>query len=110
MLPWLRMNTLWLVATHAQSGGTDCIAIPLSEGAFTIGRAPSCDLALVNAKVSRVHVVLERAGDEVTFTDAGSTAGILLNGRPAETESRLTGCGVRILRDTTAQPRHKSRS
>ncbi|MDQ7029265.1 MAG: FHA domain-containing protein [Ardenticatenia bacterium] len=42
---------------------------------FLIGRAPECDLRLVDAYASRHHCLLEQAGDEWRVRDLGSRNG-----------------------------------
>ncbi|MBS1723565.1 MAG: FHA domain-containing protein [Armatimonadetes bacterium] len=58
----------------------------LSEGASTVGREAPAEIVLDGeSSVSRQHARLERTGDAVTLSDAGSTNGTFVNG------VRLTG-------------------
>jgi len=56
-----------------------------------IGRGPACEIPLPwDGEVSRVHAVLERAGDEWTLADEGlSRNGSYLNGRRVRGRRRL---------------------
>lgn len=45
-----------------------------------IGRLPSAQLKLEDAKVSRIHAVIEFAGNDVSLTDMGSSQGTAVNG------------------------------
>ena len=56
-----------------------------------IGRAPACEIALPwDGEVSRVHAVLERAGDHWTIADNGlSRNGTFVNGRRVRGRRRL---------------------
>jgi pSer/pThr/pTyr-binding forkhead associated (FHA) protein len=55
-------------------------SLPLPDGAFTIGRAPTCQIVLADAKASREHAVIEVAGDAITIRDLGSRNGTFVNG------------------------------
>jgi hypothetical protein len=56
-----------------------------------VGRGPACQIPLPwDGEVSRVHAVLERAGDEWTLTDEGlSRNGTFVNGRRVRGRRRL---------------------
>jgi hypothetical protein len=69
------------------------------RGLLTIGRDPSCDLALPwDDLVSRTHAVLERLGHAWTLADDGiSRNGTFLNGTRLSTRQRLDdGDTVRV--------------
>jgi hypothetical protein len=53
----------------------------LAAGALTIGRRSSAEIVLADAKVSRDHTRVERAGDGFVVEDLGSLNGTLLNGQ-----------------------------
>src|SRR5579859_824753 len=54
---------------------------PLDEGdAWTIGRGPTCDIALIHDTVSRLHLSLQFASGGWHAEDLGSENGTLLNG------------------------------
>ncbi len=63
---------------------------PLSGRTFLIGRAPECDLRLVDAFVSRHHCLLERTGDEWSVRDLGSRNGTWVDERPIAGPAELT--------------------
>jgi len=54
----------------------------------TVGRDPSSDLVLNDAKCSRRHAVIEAGADGITIRDSGSANGIFVNGKKTE-RSRL---------------------
>lgn len=56
---------------------------PVTGSRFTIGRLPSCGLALEDTTVSREHAALVRRGASWWVVDLGSTNGTKVNGRRA---------------------------
>jgi ribosome-associated protein YbcJ (S4-like RNA binding protein) len=54
----------------------------------TVGRDPSSDLVLNDAKCSRRHAVIEAGADGITIRDSGSANGVFVNGKKTE-RSRL---------------------
>jgi hypothetical protein len=57
------------------------LQFPRGAGAFfSIGRAASCDLAIADMTVSRLHARLERTPDGWVLTDLASTNGTRVNG------------------------------
>ncbi|MCC7541709.1 MAG: FHA domain-containing protein [Deltaproteobacteria bacterium] len=62
--------------------------LELPEGAFTIGRSSTCDLAVDDVLVSRRHLLLRVAAEQLLAEDLGSRNGVLINGlrlaRPTE--------------------------
>jgi pSer/pThr/pTyr-binding forkhead associated (FHA) protein len=52
----------------------------VESATLTIGRDPASDIFLNDITVSRYHATLERIGDEVSVTDAGSLNGTYVNG------------------------------
>jgi pSer/pThr/pTyr-binding forkhead associated (FHA) protein len=73
----------------------------------SIGRAPSCDVSLFwDRGVSRVHVQLERAGDDWTVVDDGlSRNGTLVGGVRLAGRHRLRDGDVLRLDATSGTPR-----
>jgi len=51
-----------------------------SQGRFTIGREPDCDMTLGDETVSRWHASLERGTSGWLLADLGSMNGTRLNG------------------------------
>jgi hypothetical protein len=62
--------------------------LELPEGVFTIGRSSTCDLAVDDGLVSRRHLLLRVAQEQLLAEDLGSRNGVLINGlrlaRPTE--------------------------
>ena len=71
----------------------------IGDGAFMIGRAPTCSLILSDENVSRNHAVIQRGPGGWTLSDVGSTNGTQLNGQPV-TEAQLRA-GDRIVFGST---------
>src|SRR4051812_37256756 len=71
---------------------------------FTIGRDPSCSLALADGKASRRHAAIRPAPDgRGTLYDLGSSNGTFVNGQ--RVQSVLLGGGERIqIGDTVMEP------
>jgi pSer/pThr/pTyr-binding forkhead associated (FHA) protein len=67
------------------------LRLDLREGGapYRIGRAPQCELALLDADASREHVHLLRDFSGVRLCDLDSKNGVRINGRPAAAEQRL---------------------
>jgi RsiW-degrading membrane proteinase PrsW (M82 family) len=60
-------------------------SLDLESGQLTIGRDAGCGLRFESmTEVSRCHARLLREGEDFVLTDAGSTNGTLLNGRPVD--------------------------
>ncbi|MBX3120174.1 MAG: FHA domain-containing protein [Fimbriimonadaceae bacterium] len=56
---------------------------PLRDGTQTVGRDPSCDIALTwEPSVSRRHAEITVSGGQITVVDIGSTNGTYVNGVP----------------------------
>jgi len=55
-------------------------AVPLHDGAATIGRDPETTIPLQSPRVSWHHARLEVSGDQVTLEDLGSKNGTLVRG------------------------------
>ena len=63
-------------------------AYPVGAGAFTIGRATSCDLVVREPAVSRIHAEVNRTPEGVVVKPFGATPTII-NGLPAPGETLL---------------------
>src|SRR5262245_53290225 len=79
-----------------------------------IGRLASAHLKLEDAKVSRIHAVIESSGggSEYSIIDMGSTEGTFLNGEKVSKEKltdgdelRLGDCRIVVSFDLTTAPR-----
>jgi hypothetical protein len=62
----------------------------------TIGRDPTCDLVLNDAKCSRRHAVVEAGPDGLVIRDTGSANGIFVNGKKTERSALVEGDVVRL--------------
>lgn len=70
--------------------------IELSGTVAVLGRDPSCDLVLNDAKCSRRHAVIEAGPQGVAIRDAGSANGIYVNGKKVERANLVDGDVVRL--------------
>lgn len=55
---------------------------PLDRDRITIGRAPDCDIVILERQVSRYHVRVERDADGFLLRDLGSKNGTTVNDEP----------------------------
>lgn len=58
-------------------------AIPAGSTS-TLGRDAACEIQLLNSSVSRQHARIEHSGNEIRFSDLGSSNGSMVNGAPAQ--------------------------
>jgi hypothetical protein len=58
----------------------EVLTLPRGDRAFVIGRAPECDLPLVNMTVSWRHAELRQSADGWVLSDLGSRNGTHVNG------------------------------
>ncbi|MBC7792539.1 MAG: AgmX/PglI C-terminal domain-containing protein [Clostridia bacterium] len=65
-----------------------------------IGRLPSAQLKLEDPKVSRIHAVIEFAGNDATLTDMGSAQGTEVNGAKITSRLKLTHGDLVTIGDT----------
>lgn len=70
--------------------------VELSGTVAVLGRDPSCDLVLNDAKCSRRHAVLEAGPEGIAIRDAGSANGTFVNGRKIERANLSEGDVVRV--------------
>ncbi|MGE0453536.1 MAG: FHA domain-containing protein [Vicinamibacteria bacterium] len=70
--------------------------VELQGTTATLGRDPSCDLVLNDAKCSRRHAVIEAGPQGMSIRDNGSANGIFLNGRKVERSPLTEGDIVRL--------------
>lgn len=57
-------------------------SVPLARGALSVGRAPTCDLALADPDISRRHLSLTITADGIRVVDLNSTNGTSIDGDP----------------------------
>lgn len=90
-----RESVLTLVVTAPESvRGQE---FPVRAGELTIGRGSTSDIRIDNPYVSRRHALIRRAGAEVVIEDAGSSAGVIVNGeRVTEPRALQVGDAVRL--------------
>ncbi len=86
-----------------QVGVRDMLVLPIRKakpGAFAntilIGRAPSNDVVIATEGVSKLHARIKLSGEELQLTDAGSTNGTYVNGRPVAEDPVLLQHGDEI--------------
>lgn len=80
-------------ALHFLNGPSKGRIVPLGAQT-TLGRAPTADIPLLDARCSRVHARVERTGRGFVLLDMGSTNGTRLNGQalaPATARPLETG-------------------
>jgi FHA domain len=65
----------------ALEGGPDIL---VDKDLIVVGRHPGCDAQLVSMRVSRMHCCLIEVDGAVVVRDLGSTNGVRINGRRAE--------------------------
>ncbi len=65
----------------ARVGGASLVRELAEGGAVVVGRAPDADVVVDDARISRHHARLCRAGDEVLVEDLGSRNGTTVGGR-----------------------------
>ena len=61
----------------------------LKEGETVIGRAPTCDLVITAALMSRHHAAVRVDGKRVFLKDAGSTYGTTFKGAKLTSEQEI---------------------
>ena len=76
---------LWLVVLT--DGAVSSYPVP-EEGALTIGRAPSNDVAINDPSLSRSHAVIHAGPAGLSVEDLGSQNGTVLGGQPLESGER----------------------
>jgi predicted Zn finger-like uncharacterized protein len=84
------------VIAGAQAGSV----FPIGKPRMYLGRGANMDVQLIDAEVSRRHVMLEVRDEEATVVDLGSTNGIFVAGRKIE-RATLTNQGEFSLGSTT---------
>ena len=68
----------WIVCTRGADKG---LQMELTKDAYVMGRAPDCDLQIVDQRASRYHCKLVPYRDKLFVEDMGSTNGIKYNGK-----------------------------
>jgi pSer/pThr/pTyr-binding forkhead associated (FHA) protein len=84
-----------MVTSGPSAGGSLALALP--DRPYKVGRAPECDLVLVDDDVSREHAAFERRWQGVFVRDLGSKNGVELGGRRLRAEQRLGDGQVVVL-------------
>jgi|GEM_PF-1060246 len=80
--------TLRLLVRDSAAAGTRKVEFTIREGApAAIGRSGDADVALSDPEVSRRHARLELVRGVLYLTDAASSNGTFLNGKPLPSES-----------------------
>ena len=87
-------------ATLTVTGGSDAgKTFSLSADSSTVGRTRTSDVQLDDASVSRSHARINRREGQFYIEDAGSSAGTLVNGAPADAAKPLRSGDVIKLGD-----------
>jgi pSer/pThr/pTyr-binding forkhead associated (FHA) protein len=68
----------WLVCTRGADKG---LTVELTKDVYTMGRAPDCDIQIVDQRSSRYHCKLVLYRDRLFVEDQGSTNGIKFDGK-----------------------------
>jgi len=86
--------TVPFVEVRTRDGGVRTVW--LSRTVCTIGRGSSNDLVLSDPAVSRRHAVLRWDGTKLRIDDLGSSNGLMINGRRAESATLENGDSIAI--------------
>ena len=78
------------------SGVSAGAAAAVSGGSLVVGRDPSCDLVINDAKVSRNHLRITDHGHYASIEDLGSTNGTTVNGRSVAHVALRPGDAIRV--------------
>src|SRR5262245_32585078 len=70
--------------------------VELSGTVAVLGRDPSCDLVLNDARCSRRHAVVEAGPQGISIRDAGSANGIYVNGKKVERSALASADVIRL--------------
>ena len=70
--------------------------VELQGSLAVLGRDPSCDLVLNDAKCSRRHAVIEAGPDGLSIRDSGSANGIYVNAKRVERSPLQEGDEIRL--------------
>ncbi len=70
--------------------------VPLTKHSMLIGRAPNCDVKIVNPNVSKEHTRIEVFDDKIILSDAGSRNGTFLNGVQIRSSKAKSGDKIAI--------------
>lgn len=89
----LTNNEIPRLVVHTASRTWD---VPLVQDALSIGRHPSNDLVLDQARASRSHARIERVGDGFLLRDLNSTNGTYLGAERIEQRGLRSGDTIRI--------------
>ncbi len=76
---------------------------PLVSESVTLGRAPDCDIVLVERQISRYHARIERDREGYIVRDLGSKNGTFVNGEPVRGQPYRLQDGDEISLATTLQ-------
>lgn len=72
------------------------LTVSLTEREISIGRRPTCHVALTDVNVSRQHAVIERQGDVYWLSDLGSTNGTFVNGQRVARQPLRSGDRIKV--------------
>ena len=86
---------MWIL--HSSDEGQEALTFRLSPGAIkTVGRAPSADLIVEAALVSRLHCRLEAGDETLSVVDLESTNGTYVNGGRVNQAHMIAGDRLKV--------------
>jgi serine/threonine-protein kinase PknK len=70
--------------------------LDVDKDAVVVGRAPQCDIPVLDLRASRQHCRIERHGTQYVLVDLGSQNGTMLNGHLVDRAALKTGDAVGV--------------
>jgi ABC transport system ATP-binding/permease protein len=74
----------------------ETIRLPLDGSTATLGRDPSCTVALTGLGISRQHAAVELTPSASVIIDLGSTFGLRVNGTPVDRHALVNGDRISV--------------
>ena len=83
-------------ALEIVKGPYDGEVFTMSEGHFTVGRDPKCDIFLSDMTVSRLHATITIQGETATIVDGGSLNGTWVDDKIVDSAQLAPGSRIQI--------------